>query len=52
MVQVQLLKIIGQETIGVVLMEDMLNRVGLMMVDIMLDQMVFMSQTNGLAITI
>ena len=33
-------------------MEDMLNLVGLMMVDIMLGQMVFMSQTNGLAITI
>ena len=49
---VMLLKIIGQETIGVVPMEDMLNRVGLMMVDIMLGQMVFMSQTNGLAITI
>ena len=45
-------KIIGQETIGVVPMEDMLNLVGLMMVDIMLGQMVFMSQTNGLAITI
>ena len=49
---VMLLKIIGQETIGVVPMEDMLNLVGLMMVDIMLGQMVFMSQTNGLAITI
>lgn len=49
---VMLLKIIEQETIGVVPMEDMLNLVGLMMVDIMLGQMVFMSQTNGLAITI